>query len=119
MIYGNVDVTVLPDGNLEITADTETREDLRQMLNRDGEIVALMEALEPYWTNGGYQPFDAGEGNPFVGLTCAPCIAECLDTHDDGKHEIVGRFWYYPDYMLRSPVEQLARTGRVVFTEAR
>lgn len=114
-----MDVTELENGNLELSADKDTREEIAERLEEYGFHQVLAELFEPYYTNGGYEPFDAGQANPFVGLTEAPCIAESMDVHDDGRREIVGRFWYYPGYMLRCPLEELAETGRTVFTLAR
>lgn len=86
-----------------------------ELVEERGEDLALADALESYRANGSFTPFDAGDGNPFVGLTSAPCIAEEMDVHDDGTHEIVGRFWYRPDYMLRSAVDELDSNGYIYY----
>lgn len=110
-------IRILPDGDLLLTADNETRSYLNEH-RKQKDIILLVEMTEYYWANGQYEPFDAGQANPFVGLTDAPCIAESLDTHDDGKREIVGRCWWYPNYMIESPVDQLRTRGRAVFQNA-
>lgn len=113
-----VDCKILPNGDLEVTANEETREHIRENEANDGYWETLCRIFEPYWTNGSYQPFDAGEGNPNVGLTSAPCIAESMDVPDSGENVIVGRLWWYPNYMVRDPLDDLRDTGRTVFTLA-
>ena len=113
-------LSVLPNGNLRLAAGNEARARMRELQARGLDDIAILCALtEPYWTNGSYHPFDAGAARPFVGLTDAPCIAEELDYPDDGDPEIVGRLWWYPNYMLTSPVDELKRKGRVTFALAR
>jgi hypothetical protein len=109
----------LPNGNLKLLATNEARRWIkeRQELECDSDTI-LVEGTEPLWTNGGYEPFFAGDANPFVGLTCAPCIAEAMDHEDDGQRSIVGRFWYFQAYQLRDPMEVLKRTGKVIFNIA-
>lgn len=113
------DVTILPNGDLELAADAETREYIAECQKEGKDYWSIMfDLFEPYSTNGEYTPFDAGQANPFVGLTSAPCIAESMDYPDDGNHEIVGRLWWYPDYMIRDDLGELRDTGRVAYTLA-
>jgi len=109
-----VNIKVLPNKDLLITVGNQERAWIKDEMHCRywGTLVDL---FEPYFTNGSYEPFDAGDGNPFVGLTSSPCIAECLDWHDDGKREIVGGLWWYPSYMVQDPLEDLKNTGRTVF----
>lgn len=113
-----IDVTVLPDGNLQIAADEETRRELADALDERGWWDVMHDLLEPYSTNGSFTPFDAGIANPCVGLTDAPCIAESMDVLDDGKNVIVGRLWWYPAYEVRDPLEELRDHGYTTFTFA-
>lgn len=114
-----IDVTIDPvTSNLVITADDETRAEIPEELERVGSDRVLWDLFESCWANGSFTPFDAGEGNPFVGLTNAPCIAEDLSVEDDGRRVINGRCWWFPNYMVEDPVRTLAETGRVVFTLA-
>lgn len=112
-----MNATIEADGSLKLTASNEDRARIKELETRGvhDPVAILADLLESYFTNGGFEPFDAGQGNPFVGLTSAPCIAESMTTHDDGENEIIGRFWYFGAYMLRDPVEDLKRRGRVVF----
>ena len=109
--------TILPSGDLEVSLpDAESREWLAEgLLTRTSEDM-LWEGTEQYWTNGSFTPFDAGQGNPFVGLSSAPCIAEDMSTQDDGTREVNGRCWAYLDYQVRDFADDLLERGRTVFT---
>lgn len=109
---------VLESGHLLLRADDPTRVYLAEHRDR-GDDTLLLEMLEHYWANGRYEPFSAGDANPFVGLTDAPCIAESLNTADDGTRTIEGRLWAFMNYQVESPVDTLITKGRVLFLEAK
>jgi hypothetical protein len=112
--------TILPNGDLKITADNECRAFIADEMRKGHDYGSIWADITEWERcNGGFTPFDAGDANPFVGLTSAPCIAESMDYHDDGTLEIVGRFWYFADYQITSELEELRDKGRVVFTLAR
>jgi hypothetical protein len=111
--------TVLPSGDLLLAASNDCRAFIREKQSELDDVSILSELTECYWTNSGFHPFDAGAGNPFVGLTSAPCIAEDMDYPDNGQRQVIGRLWYFPNYMLESPCDTLKRRGRVVFTLAK
>lgn len=112
---------ILDNGDLEVTANEETREWLREHETEDywGKLADL---FEPYSCNGSFTPFEPSDGTayqaPFVGLTSAPCIAEEYSINDDNLHEVVGRCWWYPSYAINDPMDDLRDTGRTVFTLA-
>lgn len=109
--------TVLPNADLKVTADNATRAYIADAMRKErGYWTILSHIFEPYSCNGSYTPFDAGDGDPFVGLTSAPCIAECMHIADDGKKSIEGRFWWHPDYAIINELEELRDKGRFVFT---
>lgn len=108
-------VTILPNGDLRLTADNATRAYIAEELRSGNRNSVLWTLLEHEWANGGFTPFDAGDANPFVGLTSAPCIAESMTTEDDGENVIEGRFWYFANYMLRDELEELRDKGRADF----
>jgi hypothetical protein len=113
MLLFDVDVTIGVGERLVMKADERNREELQEALaSRDFETV-LSDILEPYFTNGSFRPFNAGDANPFVGLSSAPCVAEDMSHLDDGTNVIEGRFWFFPDYMLRCPIEELISHGEV------
>lgn len=116
-----LDCVILGNGNLQLTVeDTDDRIELSAYMEDDHYYFwqLFSDLLEDYSSNGSYTLFDAGDGNPNVGLTSAPCIAEGMDILDGGKREIVGRFWYYDNYQIDCPLEKLRDTGEVVFTLA-
>lgn len=113
MLLFDVDVQVSPAERLVMTADERTRQELREALTSRDFFTVLSDILEPYFTNGSFRPFDAGDANPYVGITSAPCVAEDMSHLDDGTNVIVGRFWFFPDYMLRCPIEELITHGEV------
>jgi len=113
-----MNLTILPNGDLKITADNETRAYIADEMRNGRRNNIIYDLLEHEICNGSYTPFDAGQGNPFVGLSSAPCIAEAMTTEDDGANIIDGRFWYFADYMIRDELEDLRNKGRVVFTLA-
>lgn len=110
-----MNVTILPNGDLKLTANNETRAYIASELRQGKRDHIIYDLLEYDICNGGFTPFDAGDANPFVGLTTAPCIAEAMTTEDNGDNVIDGRFWYFDDYMIRDELEELARRGRVVY----
>lgn len=108
--------TVTPNGNLKLIANNAARAWLKeQVLAGKSDLDILWDGLEGYWSNSSFEPFDAGDGNPFVGFSDAPCIAESMDMDDDGTKSIYGRFWYHSDYMLISFADQLKNRGFVYF----
>lgn len=109
---------ILPNGDLKVTAGNEARAFIAERQKRGEYWSVLADLFEPYFTNGRYEPFDAGEGNPFVGLTSAPCIAESVTTEYDGSRAVVGALWWFPDYAIRDPLDELKRTGRTIFSLA-
>ena len=111
--------TLLKNGDLEIILwDATDHDELAEMLADKTDMDILLEGFEHYFTNGSYHPFNAGDGNPHVGLTDADCIAESINFDDNGDAEIVGAFWYDPDYVYRSCIRHIIENGRVVFTLA-
>lgn len=111
-------VTIQPDGGLKLTADNAMRAHIAHQLREGNRDRVLWDAFEDEINNGGFTPFDAGDANPFVGLTSAPCIAESMTTEDSGENVVIGRLWWFPDYMIRDELEELRDRGRVVYTLA-
>lgn len=106
---------ILPNGDLKLTAGNAARSELKSLRERFGYWQAMADALEGYSCNGSFTHFDAGQANPFVGLTSAPCIAEVMDTDDDGRQSVDGRLWWFPDYVIRDDLEELYRKGYVIY----
>lgn len=107
---------VLENGDLRLQADEETRAYIAECEETQfGYWNTMASLFEHYATNGGFEHFDAGEADPFVGLSSAPCIAEGMDYPDEGGREIVGRLWWFPDYAVRDDLEELQRTGETIY----
>jgi len=115
-----IECILLANGDLKLVIDADSRDELIDAMD-DGKGFwpILCELFESYSCNGSYQPFDAGDGDPFVGLTSAPCIAECMDYADDGTKNIEGDFWYFADYAIRDPLDELVENFETIFTLAR
>jgi hypothetical protein len=113
-----MNVTILPNGDLKLTASNSVRAYIADEMRRGRRGNVLYDLLEFEICNGSFTPFDADDGNPFVGLTSAPCIAEAMTTEDDGTNVIIGRLWWFPDYMIRDELGELRDRGRVVYTLA-
>ena len=111
-------VDILENGDLRLSVYQDCLDDF-EAYKEKSDLALLVDGLEDSWTNGGYHPFDAGEGNPFVGLTSAPCIAESMSFDDHGNMEIEGNFWYHNEYMIYSVWEKLNEQGECIFTLAR
>jgi len=112
-----IECTILENGDLEITADEEAREYIADHADRNYWLV-MADLFESYACNGSFTHFDAGQANPFVGLTSAPCVAEEMTTHDDGTNEIIGRCWYFNNYAIECDLEKLRDEGRVIYSPA-
>lgn len=107
---------ILPTGNLLVTASNAARQQIAHDLSLGWSYWSILcEAFEQYACNGSFTVFDAGNANPCIGLTCAPCVAESMTISDEGHNEIDGRLWWFPDYMIRDPLEELKNKGRTVF----
>lgn len=92
-----MNITILENGHLRISIESLGKEDRQELSERaqdTDEVSFLSEAMESYSSNGSFTPFDASQGDPFVGLTCAPCIAETMNIDDEGKSHIEGRVRY-------------------------
>lgn len=118
-------LTELASGDLEITLDAvdeterlELIEEINEKLEQMDDISLLFHGTDSYWTNGSYQPFDAGKANPFVGLTNSPCVAESMTYDDEGNADIEGKHWWFPNYQVESFIDTLINKGSVIFTQA-
>lgn len=48
-------------------------------------------------------------------LTDSIILSECPEPEQDASYPEDARFFWFPDYMLHSPLEDLIRYGRVIF----
>lgn len=102
------------DNSLHITADADTREDLRDAYERGGYLHAQGDFVEHARADG-YE-FVAPE---WIGaLTSAPILTDGYTLTDDGEHVVDGKVWWFPDYMVRDELRELIDTGEVTFAFA-
>lgn len=107
--------TIMDDGNLKITADTEDREGISWHYaeggdgfnGADSDIVgelrdAGFERVEPEW---------------IAALTDAPIFSDEVEWPEDGDDMpmVRGRVWWYPSYQVLDPWEELGKDGEVIF----
>lgn len=111
-------LTPKPSGALRLSFKAADRAEIVALQAEKTDLDILIEGTEHYWTNGSYHPFDAADGNPFVGLTGAPCIAQCLSHNEDGTITVDGDFWYHNAYMIDSFLDTMLEQGFVDFTKA-
>jgi hypothetical protein len=113
---------VLENGNLKMSLAVQAREEAREEIANlhqiFGEVGTLAELLEPLACNGGYAFVDGAAGEPFVGLTSAPCIAESLTHNEDGQAQVEGRLWWFPAYEVRGVIDELVEHSEVTWTAA-
>lgn len=101
---------------LKLSADNEARSELAHIVREYGDARAesfIAEALHERWEF--VRPEEVGA------LTSAPILAECdgiVRDEADGSLVECGRVAWFPDYCIRDPWQELARTGRVVFAIA-
>jgi hypothetical protein len=106
-------LTILANGNLEISLDTEDdREDIaswsegdhwERMFEECGAIGNGWTMIAPEWIGA---------------LTDAPIVSDDCDLGDDAKLTRIGRVWWFPNYMIEDPIVTLVTSGRVVFRAA-
>jgi hypothetical protein len=101
---------ITPNGNLLITADNAARRDLAEAFASGGYYQMEMVVNEDIELT--FIPPEA-----IGALTDAPIIGEAV-INDDGDYEGFGNVWWYPDYQVSDPWEELRRRGRVIFTLA-
>lgn len=100
--------------NLVITADNESRHDLAEAYFAGGYARAEDYAVHDVCDNSDLMFIPP---NAIGALTEAPIIGEAV-VNDSGEYEVFGSIWWYPDYQVVDPWEQLKNKGRVVFTKA-
>lgn len=107
-------IKILPDGNLKLSASNACRKWIKENEN-SGYWQNMAELFEAFSCNGSFVHFDAGQGNPFIGLTSAPAVAECMDYDDNGNASIDGRAWAFNGYMIRDDLGELKNKGYVIY----
>ncbi|HEV2581043.1 MAG TPA: hypothetical protein VGT44_09335 [Ktedonobacteraceae bacterium] len=100
------------DGNLRIVLLPEARYDVQEISSQEIDADRkLSEVIEWQLANGWslVRPEDVGA------LTDAPLLSEDVDIDDQGTIRSVGIVYWYPQYDVSDPVEQLLQQGYVDF----
>lgn len=105
-----LNIKTLPNG-LRLTCGNDARSELAQSDYR--------ESLVGDWLHEKFafiNPEDIGA------LTDAPILCDCdgIDYSDDGERSILpaAQIYWFPDYMVRDPWQELASRGRIDFIKA-
>lgn len=98
--------------NLIIKATDTGKEDIEQGLVKDiYDVLESSGALGDGWCL--VSPEDIGA------LTDAPIIGYGIDVDDRGNYSLRGSWvWWYPDYAITDPLEELKKNGEVIFSIA-
>ena len=93
------------DGRLKITADNEGRRELKESWHWAESAVAeelgdQFQFVLPEWVGA---------------LTSSPIITNKLTIGDNGTAEYVGDTWWFPNYQITDPWQELKDRGRVFF----
>lgn len=98
------------DGQLHIRLDPEAREEVEELLDKPVD-QAFAELIEYHLANGWtlLDPEDVGA------LTASPILSEEVQYDEDGNIASVGRVYWYPEYQVKSEIEELLEDGEVVF----
>jgi hypothetical protein len=102
---------------LRITLTPAGQSFLRDRLEADDRIgtdAMLYDLLEDHLCNGWewIRPEEIGA------LTSAPIFSDDCGRDEDGMLTQVGAVYWFPDYQIKSPVEELFRHGSVSFAKA-
>ncbi len=105
------------NGDLEIVIDDPVLQAAVKETVQGGNTSdsALADVLEPATTNGLHwvRPEEVGA------LTDSPMLGDvAYDDSGDITEIEKAKIWWYPDYQVRSPLEDLAEQGRTIFKSA-
>ncbi len=112
--YVDFDTT---NGNLHITLLPEAREDVQeiassQQLTSDNKLAEVIE-----WHIGNGWSFVSPED--VSALTDAPILSDDIEYGNNGQVQRVGVVYWYQEYEIHDPIEQLLKHGFVDFTQVK
>lgn len=107
--------TVLPDGDLLITADNEGRAWLKEQL-RETSVVHFWPWFVDDQLSYYYPWLRFAQPEELAALTSAPIL---LETAPDGNDLADPRVWWFPNYAVEDEFKTLRQTGRLVMTLAK
>lgn len=98
---------------LKITANNEAR---RELAAADG--YPARESLVAEWL---HEQLEFLRPEEIGALTDAPILGDCdtIERNENGELTATGGpVWWFPDYAVRDPWDELKNSGRVTFAEA-
>ncbi len=102
---------ILENGNLKLTPDEDELEEIKEVENihYDGIYFDVMESLVCNSDIDHIHPEEVGA------LTGAPILG--IVSRDDYTNEIteIYNLWWYPDYAIRGPQEDMLEYGYAIF----
>lgn len=111
------------DGDLVITIDEYDRSEQGDFA---GAVAKGWNAAEDYVTEALHERFEFIGPEKVAALTAAPILARSDDVDMSDEADAAGALgrllptaeavWWYPDYAVLSPWEELLRDGKVIFT---
>lgn len=117
-LYGIQSISAKPleNGNLEIsvTDESERQEIADAIAGGDVSDNSMYDAFERLVANG----YSWIAPEQIGALTSAPILSDSPGD-DQGNPDPNANYWWYPQYETRSPMEDLAETGKTIFTLAK
>lgn len=85
---------------------------MKDINQKFGEYYAFQTGAESYFCNGwGFVTADQlGQ------LSDCPIIIEDFTIEDNGDYLLNGKSWYFPNYMVKSIIDELIEFNQTVFT---
>lgn len=98
------------NGQLHIRLDPDAREEVEELLEKPVD-QAFADLIEWHLGNGWtlLDPDDVGA------LTASPILSNDVQWDEDGNIVSVGRVFWFPEYQVKSEIEELLEHGEVVF----
>ena len=111
-----IEFEVMTDGYLKMTIDTETQNELREVISSGADVDRFIyDLFEPTRCNGSYAYNTA---DIYDYLSEAPTVTNDEMIQDDGSTTHGDDLWAYEPYQVRDWVEELLNDGEIVFTRA-
>lgn len=103
----------LPNGDLKILADPDMQACIKDRESGND----IFDYLEGMLGNG----FDVIHPEEIAALTDAPIIGYDVERSDQGEllPSAGMKVWWYPEYQVRDPLDDLVEKGELVFTRAK
>jgi len=82
---------------------------------KKGTDNILFDLLED-WLGNGWEFVNPEE---IAALTCAPILSNEVDRNNKGEIIKLGRIWWFPNYQVTDPINELWTEGCVLFDEGK